>query len=291
MLRELFRLSNRLVWFATFAHDLGAITPNFYTFVERERILDIVELITGGRLHPEWLRLGGAAADLPEGWKEAVDELVYIFPGRLREYEKLVGKNLFSWPGRRGSDSSPSKKPWTGGSADRICALAGSNGIFRKKCPIRAMRIMSSRSRRLRRANAIARYLVRVEEMRQSIRIIEQVAANMPPGRYVRDDYRYVIPRRSEMLRDIETLIHHFINVTRGMKIPRGRSLRGHGRPQRRAWLLRGERWSRLCLSHARTGAGFANVQTLPLLATGESIADLIAIIGSIDIILPDIDR
>jgi NADH-quinone oxidoreductase subunit B/C/D len=130
-----------------------------------------------------------------------------------------------------------------------------------------------------------------MEEMRQSIRIIAQAAANMPPGRTVAEDYRYVIPKRTDMLNDIESLIHHFVNVTRGMKIPRGEAYASCEIP-------RGEQGYYVVsdgLGHPYRlrvrGPGFANVQVMPILTRGETIADLIAIIGSVDYILPDIDR
>jgi NADH-quinone oxidoreductase subunit B/C/D len=137
--------------------------------------------------------------------------------------------------------------------------------------------------------------------MRQSLRIIEQAAEQMPSGRYITDDYRYVIPKREDMLKDIESLIHHFINVTRGPKIPRGEayvSCIPRGEAYVSCEIPRGEQGYYVVsdgLGYSyRTrirAPGFANVQVMPMMAVGETIADLIAIIGSVDYILPDIDR
>ena len=291
LLAELYRLSNHLVWFATFAHDLGAMTPNFYTFAEREMILDIIELITGGRLHAEYLRIGGAAADLPDGWKQAVDDLVAIFPRRLNEYEKLLRKNPIFQARTIGLGRISLEDAMDWGVTGPNLRACGLEWDLRKKFPYSGYDNYEFEVPTATEGDCYARYLVRVEEMRQSVRIIEQVAKNMPSGRYVTEDYRYAIPKRTEMLRDIETLIHHFINVTRGMKIPRGEAYGATEVP-------RGEHGYYVVsdgLGHAYRirvrGPGFANIQTLPMMAAGESIADLISIIGSIDIILPDIDR
>ena len=136
-----------------------------------------------------------------------------------------------------------------------------------------------------------ARDLVRVEEMRQSLRIIEQAARKMPGGRVVSDDYRYGVPRKSDTLRDIESLIHHFINVTRGPKIPKGEAYTA-------TEIARGEQGYYVVSDGLNTAyrmrirtPGFANVQVIPRMARGGLISDLLAIIGSVDYILPDIDR
>jgi NADH:ubiquinone oxidoreductase subunit D len=136
-----------------------------------------------------------------------------------------------------------------------------------------------------------ARYLVRIAEMRQSLRIIEQAANQMPSGRYVCNDYRYAVPEKSDTLKDIESLIHHFINVTRGPKIPRGEAYTA-------TEMARGEQGYyvvsdglNMAYRMRIRAPGFANVQVIPMMARGRSISDLIAIVGSIDYILPDIDR
>ncbi len=291
LLAELYRLSNHLVWMATFAHDLGAMTPNFYTFAEREMILDIIELITGGRLHAEFLRIGGLAADLPEGWEKAVGDLVSIFPRRLREYEKLLRKNPIFLLRTKGIGriSLEEAMDWgVTGPNLRACGLAWD---LRKKMPYSGYENYDFEVPTATEGDCYARYLVRVEEMLQSVRIIEQVARNMPSGRYVTDDYRYAIPRRDEMLRDIETLIHHFINVTRGMKIPVGEAYGVTEVPRgEHGYFVVSDGLGSAYRIRVR-GPGFANIQTLPIMAAGESIADLISIIGSMDVILPDIDR
>lgn len=291
MLSELFRISNHLVFTGTFAHDIGAITPTFYTFREREMVLDIVELITGGRLHPSFFRLGGVALDLPDGWKQKVDEFVKIFPKMIDEYESLITENPIIRVRSRGIGKISAEQAIDWGVTGPNLRACGVDWDLRKKMPYSGYENFDFEVPVAANGDSYDRYLLRVEEMRQSIRIIEQAANNMPEGRYVTDDYRYVIPKRADMLRDIETLIHHFINVTRGPKIPRGEAYASCEIPRGEQGYYAVSDGVGYPYRMRIRSPGFANVQVMPLLSRGWSISDLIAIIGSVDYILPDIDR
>ncbi|MBI5442486.1 MAG: NADH-quinone oxidoreductase subunit B/C/D [Deltaproteobacteria bacterium] len=291
MLAELFRLSSHLVWFATFSHDVGAMGPNFYCFRDREKLLDFVERVTGGRLHPAWFRIGGVAADLPAGWKEEVLELVRLFRSRIPEYESLITENPIFLDRTRGIGRLRLQEAMEWGVTGpnlRACGLAWD---VRKAFPYGAYPAFDFEIPTETEGDAYARYRVRVEEMRQSLRIVEQAARTMPEGRHVTADYRYAIPEKKDTLRDIESLIHHFINVTRGPKMPKGEAYTATEAP-------RGEQAYYVVsdgLPHAYRlrirAPDFANVQALPLMAVGGTVSDFISILGSIDYIMPDIDR
>jgi NADH-quinone oxidoreductase subunit C/D len=291
MMAELFRISNHLVWYGTFAQDLGALSPVFYMFTDREKLLDIVEAVTGGRLHPGWFRIGGVAQDLPEGWDTLVRELVQYLPRRLNEYDKMVMQNRIFKNRTRGIGGLTIDEAIEWGVTGpnlRACGLAWD---WRKTRPYSGYDQFEFEVPTGATGDCYDRAIVHVEEMRQSLRIIEQCLNNMPAGPYKSDHPLTTPPLKERTMHDIETLITHFLNVTWGPVIPAGEASSGvESAKGNYSYYLISDGSTQAYRTRIRT-ASFPHLQTIPLLSRGLMIPDLIAILGSLDFVMSDVDR
>jgi NADH-quinone oxidoreductase subunit C/D len=291
MLAELFRLASHLVWYGTLAQDLGAMSPVFFTFNDRERIFDIVEAITGGRMHPGWFRIGGVAQDLPQGWRHLVEDFLRYLPGRLREYDWLVLQNRIFQGRTKGIGAFTREEAIEWGMTGPGLRSTGFGWDFRKRRPYGGYDQFEFDIPTGKSGDCYDRALVRVEEMRQSLRIIGQCVKNMPSGPYKARHPLATPPLKERTMHDIETLIDHFLGVSWGPVIPAGEAFAGiEATKGNNGYYLISDGGIHAYRARIRTPS-FPHVQMVPLISRGLMVSDLIAILGSVDFVLADVDR
>ncbi len=291
MLCELFRINSHLVWFGTFAQDLGQLSPVFYMFTDREKVFDIIEAICGGRMHPNWFRIGGVAQDLPNGWDKLVRDFVAYFPKQLREYNNMVIRNSLFKARTKGIGIYTLEEAFEWGVTGPGLRACGFDWDFRKKQPYSGYEMFDFEIPIAHNSDCFDRAIVRVEEMRQSLRIVEQCLNNMPEGNYKADHPLTTPPLKKHTMQDIETLITHFLNVSWGPVIPPGEAMSC-------IEATKGAN-SYYLISDGNTAAyrvrirapSFPHMQMVPFISKGYTVADLLAILGSVDYVLADIDR
>jgi NADH-quinone oxidoreductase subunit C/D len=291
MMTELFRIISHLVWYGTFAQDLGQLSPVFYTFNDRERAFEIVEAICGFRMHPSWFRIGGVAQDLPEGWDRLMLEFLAYMPPRLEEYAREVLRNRIfkartQGVGAFGVDDAIE---WgVTGPALRACGLEWD---FRKKRPYSGYEQFEFAIPTGRRGDCYDRALVRAEEIRQSLRIIDQCVRIMPGGPYKSLHPLATPPLKDRTMHDIETLITHFLSVSWGPVLPPGEALGAiEATKGNNGYYLVSDGGTMSYRTRIRTPS-FPHMQMLPEICRGHLVPDLLAILGAMDFVLADIDR
>jgi len=291
MMAELFRIISHLVWYGTFAQDVGMMTPVFFMFNDRERAFEIVTAVTGARMHPSWFRIGGVAQDLPTGWDKLIQGFLRYMPRRLKEYDKMVMCNRIFKKRTQGIGSYTLDEAIEWGVTGPGLRACGLEWDFRKKRPYSGYEQFEFEIPTAEHGDCYDRALVRIEEMRQSLRIIDQCLNNMPEGPYKADHHLTTPPPKERTLQDIETLITHFLGVSWGPVMPAGEAcVIVEATKGNNSYYLISDGDIHAYRVRIRTPS-FAHLQMIPLICKGLMVPDLLAILGNIDYVMADVDR
>ena len=291
ILAELTRIQSHLVWLGTAALDLAAMSMFLYCFREREYILEVLELCSGQRMMTTYIRPGGLWRDVPVEFEAAVRNILKTFPKRIDQYEALLTRNPLMLDRTLGIGKLTGEECLNFGVTGPMLRASGVKWDLRKTRPYSGYEQYDFEVPTRTEGDVYARFLVRLGEMRQSLKIIGQALDKLPIGPVRSNNYKFVPPPRSEIGVSMEALIHHFKLWTEGFNAPKGSVYSAVESPRGELGVyLESDGGPKPYRIHWRTPS-FDNLQSIPLMAKGVLVADLIAIIGSIDIVLGDVDR
>lgn len=291
MLAEFQRIASHLVWLGTHALDIGAMTVFFYCFREREDVLRIFEMFSGQRMMTSYIRPGGLALEPPRAWQNAAGKFINAFPSKVDEYENLLNSNPIWKIRTQGVGFAPLEDLLDLGVTGPMIRAAGVKWDIRKDEPYSSYDKFDFQVPVYQENDVYARYRVRLEEMRQSARIIKQALEGMPEGAWQATASKVVLPEREKMKTQMEALIYHFKIVTEGIRVPAGEVYQAVESPRGEiGYYIVSNGTSRPYRVFMRTPS-FGNLQALPALLENRLLADSIASLGSMDFVLGDVDR
>ena len=291
LLAELTRLNSHLIWLGTHAMDIGALTVFLYTFREREDILRLFEMVSGQRMMTSYIRIGGLAMEPPLGFLERVQAFIKTFPEKIDEYSNLLTGNPIFINRLKGIGVLSAEDTVALGVTGPVMRAVGVDFDTRRDMPYSSYEKFQFKVPVATEGDVWARYLVRLEEMRESVKIIQQALDGLPEGAIKADAPKIVLPDRENMKTQMESLIHHFKIVTEGFAVPSGEVYQqiesGHGQM---GYYVVSDGTAKPYRVHMRY-PGFACLQAVEAMCKGRLLADVVAVIGSIDIVLGEIDR
>ncbi|HJU10304.1 MAG TPA: NADH dehydrogenase (quinone) subunit D [Candidatus Binataceae bacterium] len=291
MMNELTRINSHLVWLGTHAMDIGAMTVFLYCFREREEVLRLFEAISGQRMMTSYFRVGGVALEPPLDFFDRVRKFADIFPGRVDEYEGLLTGNPIWVMRTKGVAKISAEDAIALGASGPTLRGSGIDIDLRRDMPYSGYDNFKFKVPLGKEGDVFDRYMCRVAELRESIGIVKQALEGMPSGRYKADAPKVVLPDREKMKTEMEALIYHFKIVTEGFAVPQGEVYQAIESPRgEMGYYVVSDGSAKPYRVHMRS-ACLANMQTLPTMCEGRLIADVVAAIGSIDIVLGEIDR